>query len=499
MKASNKDLERKIKLYEKEIKKLKQENVEAIKIKEKYNNILENIHEIYYEATLDGVLIDVGPSVEKITEFKREELIGKSLMDLYAFPEKRSAFLEILLQEGRMEDYEVELLDKDGLKRYGSVNVSLIKDSKGNPIKIVGSIRDVSARKMAESALVESEAKYRNLVERAKDGIFIIKKDKLRFVNPALAQMTNYTVEELLNKHYKILIPKEEHSIIEDNYQRRQKGEQIPTIYESKILSKDGRIIDVEYNIGVINFEGVSSNLTIVRDITERKKVEAALQNLNQSLEEMVYVTSHDLQVPLISMEGYATELLESYSDKLDKDGVHYLTRIQKNAQSMQKLVLSLLDISRLTTKKQPFEELDTNEIVNSIITDLSLTIERSKANITALKLPKIIGDKQRIDGVFRKLLTNALNYKGKNIIVGFKDKRFFVDDDGIGIPPDQLEKIFQPGERLKLINVEGVGMGLTFCIKVIRQHGGEIWAESQGPEKGSTFFFTIKTEQIST
>jgi two-component system sensor histidine kinase VicK len=109
-------------------------------------------------------------------------------------------------------------------------------------------------------------------------------------------------------------------------------------------------------------------------------------------------------------------------------------------------------------------------------------------------EMPRVRGDKQRLAGVFRQLITNALMYDGKNITIGCRGGTWFVKDDGIGIPTDQLENIFKGGERLKRVEVDGVGMGLTFCKYVIYQHGGQIWAESEGENKGATFCFNLNT-----
>ncbi|MBN1998833.1 hypothetical protein JW935_14835 [candidate division KSB1 bacterium] len=232
--------------------------------------------------------------------------------------------------------------------------------------------------------------------------------------------------------------------------------------------------------------------VSVFDDVTEQKKYEFALQASNESLEELVYITSHDLQVPLISMAGYATELLETYKDKLDNNGVYCLKRLQTNAERMHKLVLSLLDISRLNTVKYPVENIDPTELVNNVLKDLSLVMEKKGVKFKINIMPHIQGDKVRMQGVFQNLIINSLNYGAKIITVGYEKKAFFVKDDGIGIPGDQLEKIFRPGERLKKVNTEGVGMGLTFCKKVIERHNGKIWATSGGENKGATIYFTI-------
>ena len=209
-------------------------------------------------------------------------------------------------------------------------------------------------------------------------------------------------------------------------------------------------------------------------------------------LEEIVYIISHDLQVPLISMEGYTTELEEKYKELLDEDGIYCLERLKANTRRMYLLVLSLLDLSRLNTRKYPHEFFETTALVKEVIRELSTG--NDGARIEVEEMPRMRGDKQRLTGVFRQLISNALMYGGKNITIGCRDSTWFVKDDGIGIPPNQLENIFKGGSRLKRVEVEGVGMGLTFCKYVIHQHGGKIWAESEGENKGAVFYFNIDT-----
>ena len=211
-------------------------------------------------------------------------------------------------------------------------------------------------------------------------------------------------------------------------------------------------------------------------------------------LEEIVYIISHDLQVPLISIEGYATELEEKYKELLDEDGIYCLGRLKANTRRMYLLVLSLLDLSRLNTRKYPHESFAATAMVKEIVRELSAPNDASGINIEVEKMPRMRGDKQRLAGVFRQLISNALMYGGKNVTIGCRGGTWFVKDDGIGIPPNQLEKIFKGGARLKRVEVEGVGMGLTFCKYVIHQHGGKIWAESDGENKGAVFYFKVNT-----
>ncbi len=211
-----------------------------------------------------------------------------------------------------------------------------------------------------------------------------------------------------------------------------------------------------------------------------------------KDLQEMVYVASHDLQSPLLAMVAYSNKLISNYSGQLDEKGVHFLSRLRNNAERLHKLVMSLLDISRVNTRLNPFINFNANKVIQSIIRDFELRIDELKVEIQLFELPLVYGDQERISTVFRNLISNALNYSAKHIQIGYENNIFFVKDDGIGIPANQLQKIFKSGERLKLVEVDGVGMGLTLCKKIVDKHKGKIWAESKGSGKGSKFNFIL-------
>lgn len=125
---------------------------------EKYRAIFENIQDVYYEANLDGVILEVSPSIESISQYKRDELIGKSLYDLYTNPDERDELIKIILAKGKVSDFEVNLTDKDGTQNPCSVTVVLVRDEQGDPLKLIGSMRDLRERKQAEQEKMKFEA-----------------------------------------------------------------------------------------------------------------------------------------------------------------------------------------------------------------------------------------------------------------------------------------------------------------------------------------------------
>ncbi len=171
---------------------------------EKYRRIFENIQDVYYEVTLDGVIIEISPSIKEISKYSREELIGTSAYNLYAYPEKRDDFVKELLKRGKVTDCEIILKDKDGLLGYCSTTAKLLNDAHGVPVKIIGSMRNITERKQAEEALQKAhdELEYR-VKKRTKE--LEIKTKRLEEVNTALNVMLQKREEDKIELEKKVI------------------------------------------------------------------------------------------------------------------------------------------------------------------------------------------------------------------------------------------------------------------------------------------------------
>ncbi len=220
-----------------------------------------------------------------------------------------------------------------------------------------------------------------------------------------------------------------------------------------------------------------------------------------EELQELLYIASHDLQTPFVSMIPFLEEIRDDYSGKLPGEVPFLIERILINAKTGSNLVKALLDISRLNTQKNLYETFSMNDIIKNVIEEhLDMTIKQYSKNgeigFKINEMPDVFGDKEGIGTVFRNLLSNAVKYGSKEIEIGYRtlDQSYFVSDNGIGVPTSQLEKIFGAGKRLKESKEEGSGMGLYFCRKVITRHNGKIWAESEY-HKGTTLYFTLNNK----
>ncbi|MBN2789873.1 MAG: response regulator [Candidatus Delongbacteria bacterium] len=276
-----------------------------------------------------------------------------------------------------------------------------------------------------------------------------------------------------------------------------QKFKEIPVIFLSANKNEDSIVKGFE--AGGQDFVtkpfNVKELVLRIRSNIELKRSKSELQKVNQDLKDFMYIASHDLQSPLVSMSGFASMFIDSVSDKLTEEELFPVKRIEANSKKMQELIKALLDVSRLNTVKNEFTDVNCNELFKNIYATLDINIAEKGVNIVRNDLPNIYGDKIRLEVLLRNIISNAIKYGGKNIEIGFDSSRniFYIKDDGVGIDADQLENIFKPGSRLQTVKIEGVGMGLSFCKKVVELHNGEIWAESGGIGQGSTICMKFK------
>ncbi|VXD16647.1 Histidine kinase response regulator hybrid protein [Planktothrix serta PCC 8927] len=230
------------------------------------------------------------------------------------------------------------------------------------------------------------------------------------------------------------------------------------------------------------------------------------LQRSNRELEEFAYVVSHDLQQPLQTITGFAELLLALKSEiNLEQEADEYVAPILDEGIRMQELIKDLLEYSRVGTKKRKFEATDCQDVFRKSLAHLHSAIEESRAIITSEPLPTVMADRIQMGQLFQNLIGNGIKYQRPNvqpkIVISVQEKPqewlFKVEDNGIGIKPENFDRIFQVFQRLHT-NQEypGTGVGLAICKKIIDRHRGKIWIESEWGI-GTTFYFTLpKSDQ---
>jgi hypothetical protein len=264
------------------------------------------------------------------------------------------------------------------------------------------------------------------------------------------------------------------------------------------------------------------------QDITERKQAEEALRKAhdeleirvqerteelerrNKELQEFVFVASHDLREPLRKIQTFGDLVARKPADALTDAGRDYLSRMQRAAARMQKLLESLLGYSRVTTHAEPFQDTDLSKSVEVALSNLEMVVTEKKARFEVGQLPTLQADRVQMIQLFQNLISNALKFQGGDHIPHVKiyakaiEKKFgrrnayeiCVEDNGIGFDEQYVDKIFKPFQRLHgREEYEGVGIGLAICRKIVERHGGTITARSTVGQ-GSTFIITLPVRQ---
>ena len=364
------------------------------------------------------------------------------------------------------------------------------------------------ARERLEIALRDTGAKYERLTTTLRDVIFEVGLNgRILVVRGAFEGMLGYKSEELIGEPTKSLFAVEEDfdQFWEEAIPAMEKSGRY--IGEINLERKDSSLFTAEISSVLLRDKTNEpiSMMGILRDITERKSLQNQLENALSEMEELLYVTSHDLNSPLINIEGFAANLERRYADKLDDRGKRYIKRIRESVATVSELVDSLLSLSRIGTREYLIERVNIAEVVDRAIADLEGQITERRVHIgVQADMPFVYCDELAIYQVFLNLISNAVKYLGKQaeptVFIGCKaeaaDDEFFVKDNGIGIAPENLQKVFRPFRRLHDIEVDGIGIGLSAVKKIIEKHGGRIWVQSKVSE-GSTFYFTLPGKRV--
>jgi PAS domain S-box-containing protein len=378
--------------------------------------------------------------------------------------------------------------------------------------------KGLKERSIAEATLRLSEEKYRFLFERNPASMLIYDRSTLQIlaVNEAFLKHYGYSDDEVLSMYLPDLYPVEERTAIVEP-EVKIKGHSY--IGEWHHIKKDGSVITIIANSNDLVYQGQKARIAVVTDITERKKAEEEIQRLNQALEERVairtaqlvsinkelesysYSISHDLRAPLRAIFGFSQILSTRHKLSLNEEGRQYVDYIVEASVRMEQLINDLLDYSRLGRKSISIRTVQLHSIMESICRDFKQKLEEINAKVLIdNNLPEIQGDNTLLRQIFTNLIENAINYRRTDTPLEIKidftqqtDKIIMsAADNGIGIPEEHWDKIFNIFQRLH--NDEkhpGTGIGLATVKKAVNMLNGEIWVKSIVGE-GSTFFIQL-------
>ena len=482
----------------------------------KYRSLFENSPYPILLIDFKGTIIDYNSAYQQTFGWEERELIDKAFYELGSqiVPEFLPIFQEKfkkLIEGKQIEPVEAQVYKKNGELLWTYNYSSIITLGNSKLIQIIS--EDITERKKAENLLKQSEEKYRMIFTGASDPIAIMDKEKFIDCNELAVKVFGYDYkDEIIGKLPRELSPQKQ----PDGRDSAEKANAVikkalqgePQIFYWKHLKKDETLFDAEISLSTFKLENKDYIMAIIRDITERKKAERELREISRLKTELLERTSHELKTPLISIKGFTNLLLELHKEKFDDDMYSVLDEIKQGTERLETVINKLLETSLFESDKVKFKpsEEDLSFLIRFCVKNLQGLADTRNHSI-ALDIPDELilnFEKERIYEVVSHLLINAIKYTPPNGQIKIKtdvEDSFVmvsIQDNGIGFSMDDRKKIFKQFGKIERygkgwdIGIEGTGMGLYTSKKIVKLHGGKIWAESEGRNKGSVFCFSL-------
>jgi len=461
----------------------------------------------------DRVIERANMAISEIFQVGKDSLIGNSTESFYG---SREQFLSLgtraqaALLAGQTFHDELLMRRHNGSEFWLRLSGRLVEPT-APELGVAWVLEDISERKRGETALRQQEERMRLLVETTADWIWEMDERCIyTYSSPQVKQLLGYEPEEIVGQSPYDLMPPEEACRVSGILQTALTARTPLSLVENTHLHRDGHLVVLESSgIPVFDEAGAFKGYRgIDRDITARVSVEQALVaksneliRSNAELEQFAYVASHDLREPLRMISSYVTLLERRYRDKLDSDAHEFIAFAKDGAERMDRLILDLLEYSRIGRLVRPMETVHLGEAIHQAIGNLAVSIADTNARVTlADPLPDVVGDPVELMRLFQNLIGNAIKYHRAahppEIAVSAQrygnEWHIAVADNGIGIAASDFDRIFGIFQRLHARGeYEGTGIGLAICRKIVQRHGGRIWVLSE-PDQGSTFMVAL-------
>lgn len=486
----------------------KKELIEKNGTLEKYALLIDNSADLICIINAETLKFEeVNQSSTSLLEYSPEEMKGTSLL-FYLAEEDRSTIQKLCKRKESNLAFETQIYSKK-------------RNIKWFDWKIVnkGGLWFANARDITDIKEVEEIKNYlATVVKQSEDAIYLHNPEgRIISWNKGAEKIYGFAETEALNMNIWNIVPEHLMSEAQEIINNILKGEKIHS-FETKRITKYGRIVDIVFSASVItDSNGELKSVAITeRDITQQKKSDQEIKELNDDLQENVnqleiankelesfsYSVSHDLRAPLRHIDGFVQLISERENGRLDTTSEGYLKIVSNAAQKMGQLIDELLTFSRMSRQEIRYVRVDLNSIVTETLNVLNpVTVDRA-ISWDIGSLPTIEGDPTLLAAVMTNLMSNAIkftrNREEAKIAIGFFDDTnelatVFVRDNGAGFDMQYANKLFGVFQRLhREEEFEGIGIGLATVQRIVNRHGGRTWAESE-PDKGATFYLTLK------
>jgi len=533
-----------------------------------YRALFECASDAIFTCNSNQIITSMNKVAEIIFGCTKEQLIGKDIITI--IPESKTDEHTLILRElnnkGTPATFESIRKRVTGEEFFAEISISILNSGNNRLHGYAIAIRDIGQRKKTEQELIQSKSKLKKLILVSANGIIITDENGIiRTWNHSMERIAEKPYEEMLNmpvwQMYNDLISKypenstalqtlktDVQQAVKTGYLKNA-GNRIEFMYQAP----SGKVKYIEAYLIIIDLNNQYALAAICSEITERKKIEAELKELNEKLEQRIsqrtveleektnnlsqskqaltyliedinssreelqktneklkeanselesfaYFVSHDLKAPLRAINGFSNILMSGFTHEMPEEMKLHLSRIIANSEKMTQLINDLLEFSKIGRKEMIKTTLDMNVLVTEVFEEVKLAEPNRTIELVLHPLPEISVDARLFKQCLLNIISNAVKYSRNTehaiIEIGCTPANnrteFYVKDNGIGFDMKYASKLFNVFQRLhNESEFEGTGIGLALVKRILSRHSGEVWINSE-PKKGTTVYFTL-------